>query len=229
MGQLNLFQAVIKANISPRILIIGSDEEYGHLHPDEIPATEESPLRPINPYGVSKVAQDLMGYQYFVSHGIQCIRVRPFIHIGPRQRDTFVISAFSKQIADAEAGLAPPVILVGNLEGRRDFSDVRDIVKGYHLALTKGQPGEVYNLGSGRTVQIHNMLDALIAESRIPLTVEQDPKRMRPAEAPARVADCSKANRELGWHPEIPLEQSLADVLEYWRSQLPHKETENNQ
>lgn len=220
LGQLNLFEAIIAAGISPRILVVGSDEEYGLLREDELPATEQSPLRPINPYGVSKVAQDLMGYQYFVSHRLPVVRVRPFLHIGPRQAETFVTASFAKQIAQAEAGQQPPVIEVGNLEVGRDFSDVRDIVGGYFLALTQGEPGEVYNLASGQPTAIGRLLELLVAQARVSLQVKPDPARFRPAEVPMRFGDCSKIRAATGWQPQIPLEKSLADVLQYWRHQV---------
>lgn len=220
MGQLYLCEAIIAAGISPRLLVVGSDEEYGLLREDELPATEQSSLRPINPYGVSKVAQDLMGHQYFVSHRLPVVRVRPFNHIGPRQAETFVTASFAKQIAEAEAGQREPVIRVGNLEVGRDFSDVRDIVRGYLLALTQGEPGEVYNLASGRSITIRRILDLLIAQARVSLRVETDPARFRPAEVPTRFGDGTKIRKATGWEPQIPLEKSLVDVLEYWRRRV---------
>ncbi len=220
MSQLNLFQAVLATGIRPRILVVGSYEEYGSLRPEELPAKETSPLRPTNPYGVSKIAQDMMGYQYFSGRGLHCVRVRPFNHLGPRQRETFVAPSFAKQVAEAEAGLREPVVRVGNLAAQRDFTDVRDIVRGYHLALLHGEAGEVYNLGFGRATSVQQILDFFLAHSRIPLTVECDPSLLRPLDASVCTCDFSKLNKRTGWEPKIPLEQTLSDVLEYWRNKV---------
>lgn len=220
LGQLHLLQAIVALSLRPRILIVGSNEEYGQPRPEELPVRESNPLRPINPYAVSKVAQDLMGYQYYVSHGLWCVRVRPFNHIGPGQRDTFVASAFARQVAEAEAGLREPVVRVGNLEAQRDFTDVRDMVRAYHLALEQGDPGEVYNLGSGRTVAIQHLLDFFIAQARVAIRVEPDPTRLRPADVPCIQCGTTKFRERTGWEPAIPLEHTLSDVLEYWRQRV---------
>ncbi len=149
--QVNLLEAIRDLKVEPRFLVIGTSEEYGLVHPDEVPITETNPLRPLSPYAVSKVAQDLMGYQYFKSYGLPILRTRAFNHEGPRRGDVFVTSNFAKQVAEIEAGLRAPVISVGDLKPRRDYSDVRDIVRGYWMLLERGEPGEVYNLCSGRS------------------------------------------------------------------------------
>jgi len=220
IGQLNVLQAVIAADIDPRILILGSKDEYGMLYPEELPIKEENPLRPTNPYGVSKVAQDMMGYQYFLSHGLGCVRVRPFNHLGSRQSEEFVVPSFAKQVAEAEAGLREPVLRVGNIEVKRDFTDVRDMVRGYYLALLKGEPGEVYNIGSGTMTPLRSVLDFFLNHSKVALFVEQDPSRLRPGEVMESVCDYSKFRAKTGWQPEIPLEQTLDEVLEYWRKRV---------
>jgi GDP-4-dehydro-6-deoxy-D-mannose reductase len=220
MSQLNLFQAVLAANIRPRILVVGSYEEYGSLRPEELPAKETSPFRPTNPYGVSKIAQDMLGYQYFSSRGLYCVRVRPFNHLGPRQSETFVAPSFAKQVAEAEIGLREPVVRVGNLEAQRDFTDVRDIVRGYYLALLHGEAGEVYNLGSGRATSVQCILDFFLAHSKINLSVERDPSLLRPLDVPVTVCDFSKFREQTGWEPKIPLDQTLSDMLEYWRERV---------
>ncbi|MFH1486883.1 MAG: GDP-mannose 4,6-dehydratase [Chloroflexota bacterium] len=217
VGQLNVLRAVLAAKFAPRILIVGSNEEYGHILPDELPVRETNLLRPINPYAVSKVAQDMMGYQYFASHSLKCIRVRPFNHIGPRQSDAFVASAFAKQVAQAEAGLCEPIIRVGNLDAWRDFTDVRDMVRGYDLALTKGKPGEIYNLGSGRMTRIRSLLDFFLSQAKIKIEVQEDPACLRPIDVPRTLCDYSKVRKRTGWEPRISLEQTLSDVLAYWR------------
>ncbi len=218
LSELNLLQGVTRANIDPRILVIGSNEEYGLTPPEELPSTEETPLRPINPYGVSKICQDFLGYQYFSSQGLHLVRVRPFNHTGPRQSDEFFIPSIARQIAEAEAGISEPVIYVGNLKAERDFTDVRDMVKAYRLAILYGKPGEVYNIGSGKATSLEWVVDFFLKNSRVNISVEQDQSRIRPRDATVSLCDYSKLKRETGWTPQIPLEHTLRDVLEYWRS-----------
>jgi GDP-4-dehydro-6-deoxy-D-mannose reductase len=218
--QLNILEAVARLGSTARILVVGSSEEYGRVQPDELPVKETNPLRPTSPYAVSKVAQDMLGLQYHLSHRVFTVRVRPFNHIGPRQRLGFVAPDFARQIAEAEAGLREPVVQVGNLEPQRDFSDVRDVVRGYHLLITRGEAGEVYNLGSERARSIRELLETLIAMSRVPVTIRQDPERLRPAEVPVMVGDCARIREQIGWRPRISFEQSLRDVLDYWRERV---------
>jgi GDP-4-dehydro-6-deoxy-D-mannose reductase len=217
MGQINLLQALIHLDDAPRTLIVGSADEYGLVEPDDLPISENAPFRPRNPYSVSKITQDMLGYQYWQNYDLPVVRVRPFNHVGPRQRDSFVVAAFAKQVAFAEAGLQDPVIRVGNLEAKRDFSDVRDIVRGYHLAVTLGEAGQVYNMASERCHAIQEILDQLVALSTIPLQVKTDPARLRPSDTPIVLGDCKKFRQLTGWKAEIPLEQSLQDTLAYWR------------
>lgn len=219
-GQLNVLLAAVAMERVPRILVVGSADEYGIVFPEELPISETNPLRPNSPYAVSKVAQDMMGYQYYASHKLPVVRVRPFNHIGPGQSPAFVTADFAKQIAEVEAGLREPVMRVGNLEARRDFSDVRDIIRGYYLALSEGEPGEVYNLGAERSYSIRQVLDGLLALSETRVTVEQDPTRLRPSDVPEILADCAKFRSRTGWRAEIPLERSLKDILDYWRSRI---------
>ena len=216
-SQLNLLEALLAAGLAPRVLVVGSNEEYGLIRPEDLPVNEGTPLRPASPYAVSKVAQDMMGLQYFLSHGLPVVRVRPFNHIGPRQREEFVAPAFAKQIAEIEAGLHPPVVRVGNLDARRDFTDVRDMVRAYYLALERGVPGEVYNLGSGEAHSIRELLEILLELSTVEVTVEQDPARVRPVDVPVSVCDAAKFRTQTGWAPQIPFRESLRSVLEYWR------------
>ena len=223
-GQLNLFQGLLRLGLLPRILVVGSADEYGLVRPEELPIGEDTPLRPYNPYAVSKVVQDMLGYQYFASHSLHVVRVRPFNHIGPRQSAGFVTAAFAKQIAEAEAGTSPPVIKVGNLEAKRDFTDVRDMVAAYYLALSKGEPGEVYNIGFGTARSIREVLDILLAESKIELTVQEDPTRLRLSEVPIVACDSRKFRECTGWEARIPLEESLHDILDYWREEVEKEE-----
>jgi GDP-4-dehydro-6-deoxy-D-mannose reductase len=219
-GQLNVLLAAVAMGTCPRILVVGSADEYGIVAPEELPIRENNALRPTSPYAVSKVAQDMLGYQYYASHKLPVVRVRPFNHIGPGQSPAFVTSDFARQIAEAEVGLRAPVLRVGDLTARRDFSDVHDIVRGYHLALSEGEAGEVYNLGAERSYSIRDVLDRLVGRSTIPLQLEVDATRLRPVDIPEIVSDCSKFRARTGWRAEIPLEQSLQEILEYWRKQI---------
>jgi GDP-4-dehydro-6-deoxy-D-mannose reductase len=219
-AQLNLFEAVLAEGLAPRILIIGSMEEYGRVLPDDLPLDEQQPFRPDNPYSVSKIAQDMLGLQYHLSHQLPIVRVRPFNHIGPRQGNRFVAAAFASQIAAIEAGAQPPVLKVGNLTARRDFTDVRDMVAAYRLALEQGQAGDVYNLGSGRSHSIQELLDILLSLARCPIAVETDPERLRPSDNPNVVCDAGKFHALTGWRPVIPFEQSLKDLLDYERARV---------
>lgn len=226
LGQMNLLEAVRQSSLSPRIHIAGSSEEYGLVLPHELPLTEASPLRPLSPYAVSKVTQDLMAYQYAQSYRMHIVRTRAFNHSGPRRGDMFATSNFSKQIALMEAGLQKPVIRVGNLEARRDFSDVRDIVRGYWLALEHGEPGEVYNLCSGRDYAIQEILTMLLSMTTKQVTIQVDPKRLRPSDVPILRGDGTKFFRQMGWQPQIPLEKTLEDLLNYWRAKVAAQQSD---
>lgn len=220
IGQVHLFEAVLDLGLTPRIHVAGSSEEYGQVNPDEIPMKETNPLRPLSPYAVSKVAQDLLGYQYFRSYGLHVVRTRGFNHTGPRRGDVFVTSNFAKQIAKIEAKKRPPVIHVGNLEAKRDFTDVRDMVRAYWLSLEKGQAGEVYNIGTGRAYSMQEVLDKLLSLSKVRVRVEVDPARLRPSDVPILLPDCSKFVSLTGWKPTIPFVQTLEDLLNYWRERV---------
>jgi GDP-4-dehydro-6-deoxy-D-mannose reductase len=202
------------------VLIAGSADEYGMIRPDELPVNETTPLRPYNPYAVSKVAQDLLGYQYFASHGLPVVRVRPFNHIGPRQSPAFVTSDFAKQIAEIELDLREPKLRVGNLDARRDFTDVRDMVQAYHLALERGEPGEVYNLGAEQAYSIEQVLEMLLELSDVKIEVVQDTTRLRPTDVPVVVSDCSRFRQSTGWRATVSMEDSLRDILDYWRERV---------
>lgn len=219
-AQLNVLEVVAQSQPGCRVLVVGSSEEYGQVSEADLPIDEGTPLRPTSPYAVSKVSQDYLGLQYWLSHRVEAIRVRPFNHIGPRQRLGFVAPDFAVQVAEIEAGRRAPRLTVGALDVARDFSDVRDIVAGYVLALTQGEPGEVYNLGAGVSHTVRQLLDTLIAASGLTVEVEQDPARMRGVDVPRVVADCTRLYQLTGWQPTIPFEQSVRDVLDFWREQL---------
>lgn len=220
LGELNLFEAARRLRQKPRFQIACSSEEYGLVTPEEVPITEESPLRPLSPYGVSKVAQDLLGYQYFKSYDLPIIRTRTFNHTGPRRGHVFVTSDFSRQIAEIEAERRPPIISVGNLSARRDFTDVRDVVRAYWLSVTLGEPGEVYQICSGKAYSISEVLDMLLAKANRPIEVAVDPARLRPSDVPLLLGSYAKFNKQTGWRPEIPLDVTLQDLLDYWRARV---------
>ena len=219
LSQLNIFEAI--RGTETRIQLAGSSEEYGLVYPEETPIKETNPLRPLSPYGVSKVAQDMMGYQYYRSYGIYIIRTRAFNHTGPRRGQVFVTSNFARQVAMIEKGLQEPVVKVGNLEARRDYTDVRDIIRGYWLSLDGGcQPGEVYNICSGNSWKIQSVLDHLLSLSKVKVKVEVDPERLRPSDVPILVGDSTRFTEATGWKPEIPIEKTLEDLLNYWRERV---------
>jgi GDP-4-dehydro-6-deoxy-D-mannose reductase len=218
LGELNIFEAVRRIGLQCRIQIACSSEEYGMVNADELPIKETNPLRPLSPYAVSKVAQDLLAYQYWMSWKVDSVRTRGFNHEGPRRGPVFVASDFAKQIADIEKGLKPPVLHVGNLEAKRDFTDVRDIVRGYWLALEKCEPGEVYNLCSGKAYSIQQVLDLLLGMTKTRIEVRQDRMRLRPSDVPVLLGDRTKFTRATGWEPVIPFEQTLQDMLDFWRA-----------
>lgn len=220
LGELNLLEAVREAEINPLIHIAGSSEEYGMVFPDELPVKESNPLRPMSPYGVSKVAQEMLALQYYRSYGLRCIVTRAFNHEGPRRGHLFVTSNMAKQVAEIEKGLQPPVIWVGDRESKRDWTDVRDAVRGYWLALERGQPGEVYNIGSGTLRTIGEMLEILLAMTHCLIQVKQDPSRLRPSDVRLLLCDATKFRILTGWEPRIPFKKTMADLLEYWRQRV---------
>ncbi len=221
IGQINIFDAVRDIGIDPWIQIACSSEEYGMVYPDEVPIKESNPLRPLSPYAVSKVGQDYLGYQYFMSYGLKIIRTRGFNHTGPRRGDVFVCSNFAKQIVEIEKNRRKPVIYVGNLDAKRDFTDVRDMVKGYWKSL-EGTclPGEVYNICSTECWDISEVLRMLLERTTAEIEIREDPARLRPSDVPILLGDNSKFTEAVDWKPEIPFEKTLDDILEYWRSRI---------
>lgn len=220
IGQINLFEAVLSLKLSPKIHVAGSSEEYGQVNSDEIPMKETNPLRPLSPYAVSKVAQDLLAWQYFKSYGLKTVRTRGFNHTGPRRGEVFICSNFAKQIAEIEKGKHEPILYVGNLEAKRDFTDVRDVVRAYWLCLERGEEGEVYNVGTGKTCSMKEVLDILLSLSKVKVKIEVDPIRLRPSDVPVLLSDPSKLRKLSGWEPKIPFKQSLEDLLNYWRERI---------
>jgi GDP-4-dehydro-6-deoxy-D-mannose reductase len=225
-AELHLFQALIALGQHPVVLVAGSNEIYGQVRADDLPIDEDTPLRPVSPYAVSKATQDLLAFQYYASHRLHAVRLRPFNHIGPRQDESFVASAFAAQIARIEQGQQPAILRVGNLSAERDFTDVRDMVRAYVLAATHGEPGAAYNIGSGHAVSIRWLLDTLIRQSTTHIAVEVDQARMRPADVPRVVSNSDRFRAHTGWEPRIALERTLADILEYWRSVMRRQPVE---
>jgi len=219
-GSCNLFEAIRAAKINPVIQIACSSEEYGLVRKNEVPIKEDNPLRPLSPYGVSKVAMDYLGYQYFKSYGLKIIRTRAFNHTGPRRGDVFVCSSFAKQIAEIEAGTKKPILLVGNLEATRDFTDVRDMVRAYLVAVLKARPGEVYNIAQGKGIKIKEVLAKLLSMSKVKINVRKDPARMRPSDVPILIGNADKFRKATNWQPQIDFDKTLKDILSYWRYKI---------
>ncbi|MBE0429367.1 MAG: GDP-mannose 4,6-dehydratase [Thermoleophilia bacterium] len=215
-----LMQAIHEKSPEARVLLVSSSEVYGKASPAEMPFTEDSPLRPNNPYSTSKVAQEFIGLQYHAAFGAPVLIARPFNHIGPGQTGDFVVASFSRQLAEIEAGIKEPVLRVGNLESERDFTDVRDIVRAYYMILTEGQPGERYNIASGNSRRISDILSILLKYSRVRPEIEPIPELMRPSDTPVVTGDSSRLRKLSGWEPVIPVEQSLDDALDYWRERI---------
>lgn len=216
MGTVYLFEAVRKLGLDPKILVAGSSAEYGLIKKDEPPIREDHPLLPVSPYGVSKVAQNLLAYQYFKNFNMKTIRVRIFGATGPKKVGD-ACSDFCRQIARIEKGKAEPVIRVGNLEVKRDLMDVRDTLEAFWVLMEKGTIGDVYNICSARPIKIGDMLNKLLEISGTKARIEVDPKKLRPTDEPVVVGDNTKIKRDCGWKPKISLEKTLEGTLNYWR------------
>ena len=216
--QINIFEAMRKSGLlNSKTLVVASAEVYGSVRKEDMPMDEETPLNPTNPYAVSKLAQDFLGRQYFLSYGLKTVRVRPFNHVGPRQSPNFVVSGFAQKIVEVEKGKREPLLPVGNLEAKRDFTDVRDVVRAYSLLMEKGEFGEVYNIGSGVSYKISEILNKLLSFSNAKIKIESNQSLFRPIDDPELVCDASKLIKLTSWKPEIPIEQTLKDTLDYWR------------
>jgi len=221
ISELNIFEVVRELKLNPVIVIACSSEEYGLIFKNELPVKETNPLRPLSPYAVSKIAQEKLALQYHYSYSLKTVLTRFFNTEGPRRGQEFVTSNFAKQIAEIEKGKREPIIYVGNLETKRDFNDVRDMVRAYWLASEKCKFGEPYNVCSGEARSIKSMLDLLLSLSKVKnIRVKQDPERMRPSDVPILWGDSSKFRAETGWRPEIPFEKTMEDLLNYWRENV---------
>ena len=214
-GTHHLLEGLRRAKVTARVLIPGSAMVY---RPADEALSEDHPLVPTNPYGLSKLAQELLGSRS-TGDGLEITIARAFNHMGPKQDPWFAASGFARRIADIETGRWAPEIAVGNLDAKRDLTDVRDTVRAYRIIVERGRPARPYNVCSGRAIAIRELLDRLLARARVPIEVRVDPSRFRPNDVPLLLGDPSRIRDELGWTPTIPLEQTLDDLLEYWRGQ----------
>ncbi len=219
-GTINLLETVHKLNLNSYVLLVGSSEEYGPVFSPDLPISEEKLPNPQNPYSLSKYFQTKVGMQYFYSYGMNIFFARAFNHIGPGQAQGFVVPDFAAQVARIEAGLQEPVINVGNLSAQRDFSDVRDVVRAYYWIVEKGKPGTIYNVGSGQAIAIRAILDRLLLLSSAAIRVEIDSKKFRPIDVPVIYASINRLYVETGWQPQIKIQDTLIDTLEYWRNEI---------
>jgi GDP-4-dehydro-6-deoxy-D-mannose reductase len=218
-GTLNVLSAAVDAGVG-RVLAVSSADVYGKVEPSELPLTEDSPLRPASPYAASKVAADYLGLQAWLGRALPVLRVRAFNHLGPGQTDKFVAPALASRIARAERDGNTAPLPIGDLSARRDFTDVRDVVRAYRLLMLKGEPGEVYNVCSGVDLAVQDLADQLLAQARISLSFETDPELLRPVEVPVLRGSHDRLTDATGWEPEIPIDQTLTDLLEDWRERV---------
>jgi GDP-4-dehydro-6-deoxy-D-mannose reductase len=219
LGTLHLLEAARSLRVPPRVLLVCSAEVYGAVRPEDLPLTESSPLRPVTPYAASKVAAEFLGLQAWLAHQLPVLRVRAFNHVGPGQAPTFVVSSLARQIALAERQ-GGTELRVGNLSPRRDFTDVRDVVRAYRLLVEAGQPGEVYNVCSGRDVAIQDLAQRMLAVAGIDMSVVVDAGLVRPVDVPVLRGDPTRLRAATGWVPQILLDDTLTSVLNYWRGEL---------
>lgn len=223
-GCVNLLEAVRKSGTNPRVILIGSSEEYGYAAREQACLSENTVPKPGNIYALTKYTQNLIGQIYCKAYKMDIIAVRAFNHIGPGQSPQFVVSDFCKQVAEIESGLREPVIHVGNLSAERDFSDVRDIVRAYGDIAVSGKSGETYNVGSGKAVSIEKILEIILSLSSKKIQVEIDKNRFRPVDTPKIEADIFRLTTDTDWFPQVELKDSVSDIFEYWRSELSGKE-----
>lgn len=220
-GTISILEAVRAAAIDPIIHVCTSSEVYGQVCEEDLPIDEQTAFRPQSPYGVSKVAEDLTAYQYFASYGMKILRTRSFTHTGPRSKEVFVAPAFAKQIAEIEWGVKKDQIIhVGNLDSIRTFLDIRDMVEAYWILTEKCSAGEVYNLAGSKTCTVKEMLDCLLSMTDIKPQIEVDPKLLRPSDVTLQIPDISKFAQATGWAPKIPFEETLREILNYWRAEV---------
>ena len=214
LGTWHLIAAVRDAGLAPRVLVPGSAMVY---RPAGRPLVEDDPVGPESPYGLSKLAQERLGVRAVAESGVPVLLTRSFNHVGPRQDPSFFAASFARQVARIEAGLQDPVITVGNLDARRDLTDVRDAVRAYRVIAERGTPGRIYNVSSGRAFAIGDVLEGLLTHARVPIAVRVDPALLRPSDTPTVIGDHARLTGELGWRPEIPIDRTLGDLVAFWR------------
>lgn len=222
LGTLNLLQALKDSGFSGRMLYVGSGDQYGLVAADVLPLIETHPLKPRNPYAVSKAAAELLCYQWSQTEGLDIVMARPFNHIGPGQSERFAVSDFARQVVEIKLGHRAAEISVGDIDVTRDFTDVRDVVRAYLMLLSEGKSGETYNVCSGKEIPIREVLEQLLALAGVQANIRQDSARFRSAEQRRVYGSCDKLRAASGWQPEIPLQQSLVDNLNYWERKLKH-------
>lgn len=215
--QLHLLDAIRQARFKTKIHVASSSEVYGKVSPNSLPVSEGAPVDPVSPYGVSKALQELSSRQYLKAFGVPVVVTRAFSHTGPGQSDLYVAPSFARQVARIERGELPAVIRVGNLTAIRDFTDVRDVVRAYWLALEKGKPGEIYNVCSGKGRRVSEILDAYLHLAKKKVHVQSERARLRPLDVPKIIGDAGRLRARTGWKPEIPFSKTLSDLLEFWR------------
>jgi GDPmannose 4,6-dehydratase/GDP-4-dehydro-6-deoxy-D-mannose reductase len=219
IGTTNLLDALRITGVDAKVHVCSSSEVYGQVLPDEVPIQESNPFRPASPYAVSKVGEDMVAFQYFLSYGIRTVRTRMFTHTGPRRGDVFAESAYAKQIVEVENGIRKNPIRVGNLDSIRTFADVRDAVRAYWMLMEKCPAGEVYNIGGSRTMTLRDMLEILKGMATCNITHVVDPALLRPSDVTLQIPDTSKFKAATGWEPRIPFEETLRNILDFYRRQ----------
>lgn len=223
LGTLRLLRALRQSGFRGRFLFVGTADAYGLVPDDELPVDENRPLRPRNPYAVSKTAAEALVYQWSQTEGLDAVMARPFNHIGPGQDDRFAVGGFARQVAEVALGMREPTIEVGDIQVTRDFTDVRDVVRAYLALIVQGERGHVYNIGSGAEVRLSEVLDRLIRLANIEMRVVSNPRLMRPAEQRRMRADTRHIRKTVGWQPSFSLDETLADTLDYWKERLTHE------
>ncbi len=218
LGTLHLLEALAHRGAPCRVVVVGTSAQYGRVPAEENPIHEGVEVRPEGVYGWSKCAAETLALSYHGRHGLDVIAARPFNHMGPGEPPEFVASSFARQVIEIEAGAAP-VVRVGNVDSVRDLTDVRDVVRGYVLLAERADGGEIYNLCSGRGVRVGDLLSLILDRSGVRAEVRTDPARVRAGELPLQIGSFARAERAVGWRPEIPLEKSIDDLLEHWRAQ----------
>lgn len=218
--QFNVLEAVVRHVPSARVLVVGSSDEYGNVHPDDNPVDEAVAFRPASPYALSKVMQDMMGLQYIETQKLDVVRVRPFLQLGPRRSTVFAVGSFARQVAEIEEGMRAPVLHTGRIDLLRDFTDVRDVARASFLAVQSGSTGAVYNIATGCGHTLQELIDIMLRRAGVTAEVRVDEKLLRPGEAAIVLGNAGALRAATGWEPEISFEQSVEDTLEYWRHRV---------